>query len=98
MTSKRGVGPPDHASLLFAARLPSQTDSEKFARGTDFVILRRSRRIWAPNWGFLSLAAQILRSAQDDKRSARINRNSQQPDRADGILDPFPLHVYLMQF
>ena len=44
-------------------------------RVMDSVILRRSRRIWPSNVRFLSLAAQIVRCAQDDKRSARINSN-----------------------
>ncbi len=42
---------------------------------TDFVILRPSRRIWPSDVRFLPSAAQILRSAQDDKGSARINPN-----------------------
>jgi hypothetical protein len=42
-------------------------------RFMDSVILRRSRRIWPPNGSFLSLWAQILRCAQDDKRSARMH-------------------------
>jgi hypothetical protein len=41
----------------------NNTDSETFVRGTDFVILGRSRRIWPSNETFLSFAAQILHSA-----------------------------------
>src|SRR4030042_1774672 len=53
----------------------SYTDSEKFLRGEDSVILRQSRRIWPPNQRFLPLTAQILRCAQDDNQSARINHH-----------------------
>ncbi len=39
------------------------TDSEKSVRGTDYVILRRSRRIWPPKGRSLFFAAQIVHSA-----------------------------------
>ena len=50
--------------------MTSDTHSEGPIWGMGSVILRRSRRIWPPNRRFLSLAAQILRCAQDDRISA----------------------------
>ncbi len=42
---------------------PSYTDYGKFLRGTDSVILRRSRRIWPPDETFLPFVTQILHGA-----------------------------------
>ncbi len=41
----------------------SHTDYGKFLRGTDSVILRRSRRIWPPDETFLPFVTQILHCA-----------------------------------
>jgi hypothetical protein len=60
------------------------TDSEKFVRGTDFVILRRGRRIWLPMGACSPSQPRSftpLRSVQDDKRareSIRIRIRNQQ--------------------
>jgi hypothetical protein len=59
--------------------ITNDTGSEKFLHVLDSVILRRSRRIWLLKKRFLSPATQILRFAQDDKRSARINPNLYKP-------------------